>query len=85
MTTEWNEWSRCSSECGNGLRRRSRQYKDVKAASGVCNEILNDTEMCLSENGECDFDRAPNPTEMFTFNVFLIEFDLIYFKFLFFF
>jgi len=67
MTTEWSEWTRCSSECGNGLRRRSRQYKDPKAAMGVCNEVLSDTEMCLSENGECDFDQAPNQSEMFAF------------------
>lgn len=83
MTTEWDEWSRCSSECGNGLRKRSRQYKDPKAAMGVCNEVLNDTEMCLSENGECDFDRAPNPSEMQASNMFQMPFNLISNKFLF--
>ena len=54
MTTEWSEWSSCSSSCGNGLRKRSRQYKEAKLAMGHCNEIIEDTEMCLSENGECD-------------------------------
>lgn len=77
MTTEWGEWSRCSSECGNGLRRRSRQYKDPKAAMNVCNEVLNDTEMCLSENGECDFDRAPNPSEMLVSKMFHKAFNSI--------
>lgn len=55
MTTEWSEWSVCSSSCGNGLRKRSRQYKDPKAAMmAKCNEIIDDNEMCLSENGECE-------------------------------
>ena len=54
MTTEWSEWSRCSSKCGNGLTKRIRHYKDPMAAKGVCNEITDDNEMCLSENGECE-------------------------------
>ena len=57
MTTEYTDWSQCSSSCGNGLRKRTRQYKDPKSAMGVCNEILEDMEMCLSENGECDSDQ----------------------------
>ena len=60
MTTEWSEWSKCSSMCGNGLRKRSRQYKDPKAAMNVCHEIVDENEMCLSENGECDASREEN-------------------------
>ena len=54
MTTEWSAWSPCSSSCGNGLRKRTRQYKDPKMSMGVCFELLDDNEMCLSENGECE-------------------------------
>jgi len=54
MTTEWSEWTKCSSVCGNGLRKRSRQYKDPKQSIGICNEIIDENEMCLSENGECE-------------------------------
>lgn len=63
MTTEWTEWSPCSSTCGNGLRRRSRQFEDASAAAGArCSERLEDIEMCLSENGECEADQEE--TEM---------------------
>lgn len=63
MTTDWTEWSECSATCGKGLRRRSRQYKDPKLAMNVCNEIINDIEMCLSENGECDADEKETEIE----------------------
>lgn len=54
MTTDWSEWSECSSTCGKGIRKRSRHYKNPDLAKGVCNEIINDHEMCLSINGECE-------------------------------
>ena len=65
MTTEWSDWSACSSTCGNGLRKRSRQYKDPKSAMmASCNEIIDDQEMCLSENGECESESAENANEI---------------------
>ena len=89
MTTEWSEWSKCSSTCGNGLRKRSRQYKDPKLAMAVCNEIIDDMEMCLSENGECESDQLEtdqnmNDSEMYIClinffgmkEVFVIQFKL---------
>ena len=58
MTTEWTEWTKCSSNCGNGLRKRSRQFKNPKEAMGFCTDIIDDNEMCLSENGECETDQS---------------------------
>ncbi len=56
MTTEWSDWTKCSSSCGNGLRRRLRHYKNPDLARRhLCSQILEDTEMCLSENGECEW------------------------------
>jgi hypothetical protein len=56
ITFEWTPWSECSTTCGYGIERRSRQYKDVKIAAGFCNELLEDTQMCLGMAGTCDSD-----------------------------
>ncbi len=60
MTTEWSDWSACSSTCGNGLRKRTRKYKDPKLAEDFCFEILDDIEMCMGLNGECAPDETDN-------------------------
>jgi hypothetical protein len=66
MTLDWTKWSECSTTCGNGIRRRSRQYKDVKIAGGFCNELLEDTQMCHGMAGPCESgdDQAFNIADM---------------------
>ena len=54
MTINWSEWSTCSSNCGYGIRKRIRHYKNPKLASKKgCNQSLMENEICLSEYGEC--------------------------------
>ena len=60
MTLDWTQWSECSTTCGNGIRKRSRQYKDVKAAMGICTELLEDSEMCMGLAGSCGNDEDDN-------------------------
>jgi hypothetical protein len=83
MLTEWSEWSKCSSECGNGLRKRIRHYKDPERANGICNELLVDNEMCMSENGECESnqnEKKMDSSELyaFYFGIYLHVFFLIF-------
>lgn len=68
MTLEWSEWSTCSSNCGYGIRKRIRHYKNVDSSSKhECNQNLLENEICLSENGECSSDQQQGITFNTTF------------------
>ncbi|CAF1011801.1 unnamed protein product [Adineta ricciae] len=55
MTSPWSEWSVCNVKCGNGLRTRTRMYKN-RDHNG-CNERLSESEMCYERSGDdCDDD-----------------------------
>ncbi|CAF0985774.1 unnamed protein product [Didymodactylos carnosus] len=56
MTSEWSTWSECNVKCGNGLRQRTRMYKNAHLARGVCNERLSESEMCFNTNDYCEDD-----------------------------
>ncbi|CAF4293399.1 unnamed protein product [Rotaria socialis] len=53
MTSSWSAWSSCNVKCGNGLRTRTRMYKNPNHHE--CNERLSESEMCHARSGEeCD-------------------------------
>lgn len=48
--TEWIELTPCSVTCGEGVRRKSRQYiNPMKARIAGCSDLLDMTEMCMEE------------------------------------
>ncbi|CAF4330476.1 unnamed protein product [Rotaria sp. Silwood2] len=53
MTSPWIDWSPCNVKCGNGLRTRTRIYKN--ADHHGCNERLSESEMCYARTDDnCD-------------------------------
>ncbi|CAF0809451.1 unnamed protein product [Adineta steineri] len=53
MTSPWVDWSPCNVKCGNGLRTRTRMYKNTNHHG--CNERLSESEMCYERMGDdCD-------------------------------
>ncbi|CAF0865986.1 unnamed protein product [Rotaria sordida] len=53
MTSPWTDWSPCNVKCGNGLRTRTRMYKNTDHHG--CNERLSESEMCYARTGDdCD-------------------------------
>jgi hypothetical protein len=48
--TEWSDWSSCSSNCGKGIRTRTRSFLDDQAHLAGCSQSdLIEKEICLAE------------------------------------
>lgn len=48
--TDWSDWSSCSSNCGRGIRTRTRSFVDEQAHLAGCSQTnLIEKEICLSE------------------------------------
>jgi hypothetical protein len=55
--TRWNRWGSCSRSCGQGLRRRIREYVNPQLASTYSCGIK------LYEDGPCEGSNGPNCNE----------------------
>lgn len=59
--TGWSAWTDCTVECGLGVRKRERQFKDTNGAESGCKaELLTASEQCVGDNGP-DCSVKPNP------------------------
>ncbi|WAR07116.1 SPON1-like protein [Mya arenaria] len=57
-TTDWAEWSDCSNNCGQGMRRRNRQLVNENILPSMCTVELEEEETC---QGDC-VDNKPRKT-----------------------
>ncbi|KAG7198405.1 hypothetical protein KM043_005793 [Ampulex compressa] len=54
-TTDWGEWSECSSSCGVGVRMRTRRFKDRMGRKRCPHVVLAEREKCMEP--PCAFDQ----------------------------
>jgi len=49
--TQWNPWGSCSKQCGQGIKRRRREFIDPRAAQSYsCNDKLYEDALCEGNN-----------------------------------
>lgn len=57
-TTPWTDWSECSTNCGTGMRQRSRDLRNPDILPSMCNIELMEKESC---EGKC-MEESPRKT-----------------------
>jgi len=54
QTTNWSDWSPCSSKCGSGYQRRTRFYTIPFVPNRSCDVRLYDKQDCYGQDPSCD-------------------------------
>ena len=55
QTSQWSEWSPCSSKCGSGYQRRTRLYTIPFVPNRSCDVRLYDKKDCYGADSTCGF------------------------------
>ena len=76
QVSDYSSWSPCSVTCGKGIRMRTRQYLNPKAAEKLqCGKQLVSKEMCVAARAECD-----TPTYVKNYLTHISLRDIIYYR-----